>query len=316
MTGIVLWTMNEWYAVEIDGAEWRCRLRGALRKEGRAAVLPVVGDQVEIQPTGEREGLVEKVGPRRSTFSRRAAGPKGAWRQQVLAANIDQVLVVFAAANPEPHLRAVDRFLVVTEASEMPVRLIVNKVDLSGMDPARATFGVYERAGYTVHYVSAVERRGLEWLPDALAGRLTLIAGPSGVGKSSLINAVVPDLHLRTKEVSVSLKKGRHTTVVGELHRLPFGGHVADTPGLRELAPWNVPSDEMADCYPEMRPYLDDCRWPGCLHRTEQDCAVRAAVEAGSIDAGRYESYLRLVDQAIDAERAALRAGRATRSPR
>jgi ribosome biogenesis GTPase len=305
MLGVVLWTMNEWYAVDIDGAEWRCRLRGVLRKEGRAATLPVIGDRVEVRPTREGEGLIERIEPRRSAFSRKAAGAKGSWREQVLAANIDLLLVVFAAAVPDPHLRAVDRFLVVAEASELPVELIVNKIDLTGEPAARAMFGVYERAGYTVRYVSARDHAGLDDLRDLLAGKLTLVAGPSGVGKSSLINAVVPGLDIRTAEVSAALRKGRHTTVVGALHPLPWGGYVADTPGLRELAPWNLPSDEVADCFPEMRPYQDDCRWQPCLHRNEQDCAVRAAVGQGDIEPSRYDSYVRLVEDALEAEREA-----------
>lgn len=310
MQGIILWTMNEWYAVEIDGEEWRCHLRGSLRKDARAATLPVVGDRVEVRPTDERAGLIERIEPRTSTFSRRAAGGKGQWREQVLAANIDQVLVVFAAANPEPHLRAVDRFLIVAEASDLHVELVVNKVDLAGEEAARATFGVYERAGYTVRYVSAQRRQGLDGLPELLAGKITLVAGPSGVGKSSLINALVPGMDIRTGEVSRSLRKGRHTTVVGALHRLPWGGYVADTPGLRELAPWDIPPEDLAACFPEIDPFQDDCRWQPCLHRNEQDCAVRAAVERGEVDPGRYDSYLRVLEGALEAEKAARYRGR------
>ena len=309
--GVVLWTMNEWYAVEIGGVEWRCRLRGALRKTGRAAVLPVVGDQVTVQPSGEGAGIVEAVAPRRSVFSRRAAGGQGGWREQVLAANIDQVLVVVAATLPDPNPRAVDRFLVVAEANELPATLVINKVDLTGEEPLRALFGVYEQAGYPVRYVSATRGDGVEALPALLTGQTTLLAGPSGVGKSSLINTVAPSLHLRTGEVSRSLNKGRHTTVVGALHPLPWGGYVADTPGLRELAPWNIAPDDLSDCFPEMRPYQDACRWPGCRHRAEQDCAVRAAVQEGMIDRGRYDSYLRLLDDALAAEEASGRTARA-----
>ena len=132
MTGVVLWTMNEWYAVLIDGVEWRCRLRGSLRKQGRTAILPVIGDRVDVRPTGEGEGLVEHIEARTSSFSRRAAGTKGAGREQVLAANVEQLLVVFAVANPDPHLRALDRYLIIAEASGLAVELVVNKVDLAG----------------------------------------------------------------------------------------------------------------------------------------------------------------------------------------
>jgi ribosome biogenesis GTPase len=304
MEGIVLWTMNEWYAVLVDGREWRCRLRGVLRKGGRAAVLPVIGDRVTLRPTGEGEGVIEAVAPRRSTFSRRAAGPKGAWREQVLAANIDQVFVVFAAAKPDPHPRAVDRFLVIAEANELPAHLIVNKIDLVGEAAARRRFGVYEHIGYPVRYCSATQRIGLEGLQEELAGKTTLLAGPSGVGKSSLINALVPGLNLRTGPISEALNKGRHTTVVGQLLPLPWGGFVADTPGLREVAPWNIPPEDLDVCFPEFRPYLGQCRFSDCLHAREQGCAVRAAMERGAIDLGRYESYLRLLEEALEAERA------------
>lgn len=303
--GIVLWTMNEWYAVLVDGRQWRCRLRGVLRKRGKAAVLPVIGDRVTVRPTGEGEGMIEAIAPRRSTFSRRAAGPKGAWREQVLAANIDQVFVVFAAARPEPHLRVVDRFLVIAEANKLPAHLIVNKIDLVGEATARQTFGVYERVGYPVRYCSATQRIGLEGLPAELAGRTTLLAGPSGVGKSSLINALVPGLNLRTAPISEALNKGRHTTVVGQLLPLPWGGFVADTPGLREVAPWNIPPEDLDVCFPEFRPHLGRCRFSDCLHAREQGCAVRAAVERGDVDGERYESYLRLLEEALEAERVA-----------
>ncbi len=302
--------MNEWYAVLVDGVEWRCRLRGSLRKPGREATLPVIGDTVTVTPTADGTGIVEAVGERRSVFSRRSAGRKGAWREQILAANVDQVLVVFAAANPEPHLRAVDRYLVIAEASELPAHLVVNKVDLTGEAAAREMFAVYERAGYPVRYASAAGGTGLDGLLAELTCKTTLVAGPSGTGKSSLLNAVVPGLELRTGEVSHALRKGKHTTVVGELHPLPGGGFVADTPGLRELAPWGLEPFDLSECFPEMRPFHDLCQWSGCLHQNEGGCAVRGAVERDAVSAARYDSYLRLLEATLAEEQRELRAGR------
>ena len=310
MTGTVLWTMNEWYAVAVSGVEWRCRLRGVLRRDGQQAVLPVVGDRVDVRPTGEGEGVIEAIHARQGVFSRRSAGGKGAWREQVLAANIDQVLVVFAAATPAPKPRTIDRFLVIAEANRLPAHLIINKIDLTGREEAEAALGQYARCGYDVRYVSAISNVGLEGLHELLRDRCTLITGPSGVGKSSVINALVPGIDLRTGEVSRSLNKGRHTTMVGRLFALPWGGYVADTPGLRELAPWDLPPEDVADCFPEFRPLLDQCRWLPCLHRNEQGCAVREAATAGIITEIRYDSYNRILEDALEAERLALRATR------
>jgi len=298
--GRVLWTVSDYVHVLADGMEWRCKVKGKSRpgeKQGDI-LLPVVGDLVEFEPVAPAEGLITAILPRRSKFSRRAAGARGTFREQVLAANIDEVLIVFAAAEPEPHPRALDRFLVVAEYNELEPLIVANKVDLTGPDGARAVFGVYERAGHPVWYTCARERHGLDGLREALAGKVTLVAGPSGVGKSSLLNALVPGFDLKTGEVSQALNKGRHTTVVGMLLELPGpeGGFIADTPGLREIGPWDVPPEDLDYCYREFRPFLGNCRFASCLHRTEPGCAVRGAVEGGDIDATRYDSYLRLLD--------------------
>ena len=293
--GRVLWTVSDWVSVLADGMEFHCKLRGAVKRRDKDALQPVVGDLVEFEPTALGEGVITAILPRESVFSRRAAGPKGTWREQVLAANIDQVLVVFAVAEPPPHTRALDRFLVVAEFNELDALIVANKVDLTGVEAARAVFGVYERAGYPVWYASAREQSGLEGLAEQLAEKITLVAGPSGVGKSSLLNALAPGLDLRTGEISHAMNKGRHTTVVGSLHPLPGGGFVADTPGLRELGPWDLPPEDLDFCYREFRPFLGACRFADCLHRDEAGCAVRSAMERGQIDAGRYDSYLRLL---------------------
>src|SRR5215216_3491989 len=202
--GRVLWTVSDYVHVLADGMEWRCKVKGKARpgeKQGEV-VLPVVGDLVEFEPAGAGEGVITAVLPRASKFSRRAAGGRGTFREQVLAANIDQVLIIFAAAEPEPHPRALDRFLVVAEYNELEPLIVANKVDLTGGEAAQAVFGVYERAGYPVWYTCAREGRGLLGLREAIAGKVSLVGGPSGVGKSSLLNTLVPGLDLKTGEVS------------------------------------------------------------------------------------------------------------------
>lgn len=293
--GRVLWAVTDFVAVLADGMEYRCKLTGKAKRRDADSLYPVVGDLVEFQETGTGEGLITAILPRDGVFSRRAAGPRGAWRQQVLAANVDQVLVVFAVAEPPPHVRALDRFLVVAEYNDLDALVIANKLDLSCEEDARAVFGVYERIGYPVWYTSARQGVGMVGLRDALAGRVSLVAGPSGVGKSSILNALVPEFNQKTGEISHSLNKGRHTTVVGTLHPLEGGGFVADTPGLREIGPWDLPPEDLDHCFREFRPFLGSCRWSDCLHEQEQGCAVRPAVERSDIEPVRYDSYLRLL---------------------
>jgi ribosome biogenesis GTPase / thiamine phosphate phosphatase len=175
--------------------------------------------------------------------------------------------------------------------------VVANKVDLVGLATAHGTFDLYQRIGYSVHYVSAREGIGVESLADRLAGRTSVVAGPSGVGKSTLLNAIQPGLRIETGEVSDTLHKGRHTTTMAELHRLGTagGGYVADTPGLRELGLWQIPPDQLAWCFPEFVRHLGECAFNDCRHLDEPRCAVRAAVGAGEIPPQRYESYRRLL---------------------
>jgi ribosome biogenesis GTPase len=297
LAGVILRARSGFYTVRTDdGRDFECRLRGRVKKDRQDTDLAVIGDRVRISLLPDGGGMIEEVEERSSRFSRRQPGPRGTWKEDMLVANVDQVLVVFACADPMPHLRMLDRFLVVAEHNEVQAVVVANKVDLVGMDRARAIFGLYERIGYEVHYVSAREGIGVEELADQLAGGVSVVTGPSGVGKSTLLNAVQPGLRIETGSVSEALHKGRHTTTSAELHVLtiPGGGYVADTPGLRELGLWQIPDEELPWCFPEFVPHLGSCAFNDCTHLHEPRCAVRAAVDAGQVPAERYDSYRRL----------------------
>jgi len=298
LPGTVLRARSGFYTVRLDeGSLVECRLRGRVKQERGDSDLVVIGDRVAVAPVGDGNAMIESIEPRRTRFSRRQPGPRGSWKEDMIVANLDQVLIVFACADPMPHLRMVDRFLVVAEHNEVEAVVVANKVDLVGLTAARELFAGYETIGYPVHYVSAREGIGLEALDDRLVGRVSVVTGPSGVGKSTLLNAIQPGLRIETGAVSETVHKGRHTTTSAVLHPLtaPGGGYVADTPGLRELGLWQVPPEELAWCFPEMREHLGRCAFNDCRHLSEPRCAVLAAVAAGQISAARHDSYRRLL---------------------
>jgi ribosome biogenesis GTPase / thiamine phosphate phosphatase len=273
---------------------------GSLRRDTVSSAADTlklaIGDRVvlEQEESGSAWAIAEIL-PRRSQLARRAPG--GGQGERIVAANVDQVVVVFAAANPEPHPRMLDRFLVIAEANELAARIVINKVELvGGASVAHERWGDYERAGYPVHYTSVKRAEGLDALHAAFAGVVSVLTGPSGVGKSSLLNAIFTGLNLRVGEISESVNKGRHTTVGGYLHPLPGaeGGYVADTPGLREVGMWALSPTELDTCFPEFRPFLDGCRFGDCTHRVEPGCAIRDAVARGDVSRARYESYLKM----------------------
>ena len=279
------------------------RADGSLRRDTISAAAETlkltVGDRVVLEQEGEDGAwAISEILPRRSHLARR--NPGGGHGERIVAANVDQVVIVFAAANPEPHPRMLDRFLVIAEANELAARIVINKVELiGGADEARKRWMDYERAGYTIHYTSVKQREGLEPLHDALAGVVSVLTGPSGVGKSSLLNAMFPGLNLRVGEISESVNKGRHTTVGGFVHPLPGaeGGYVVDTPGLREVGMWALSPTELDQCFPELRPFLSGCRFADCRHSVEPGCAVRDAVARGDVSKARYESFIKLREE-------------------
>ncbi|MGL4649295.1 MAG: ribosome small subunit-dependent GTPase A, partial [Caldilineaceae bacterium] len=267
-----------------------CELRGRLLQERSWGTLIAVGDRVWVQPSGDRHGLIERIDERHSVLSRQdPSAPVSS--EDVILANPDQVLIVFAAAQPEPHLRMVDRFLVVAEANELPSIICVNKVDLVGIEAAQALFATYARIGYPVIYASATDGLALDELRAQLANRITVFTGPSGVGKSSLLNALEPALDLRVGELREVAAKGKHTTRAALLLPLPIGDetYVADTPGIRELGLFDMDPANLQFCFVEMKPHLHACRFPSCTHDHEPECAVRSAVEQGEISVERYE---------------------------
>jgi ribosome biogenesis GTPase len=289
LLGTVLERDGAVYRVATDQGQVRAVLRGkAKRDTGRV----VVGDRVRLDRDegGELYGIVA-LEPRTTLLERRVPEGRGT---RAIAANIDQVLVVTATTHPAPIPQLIDRLLVVAEANEIPPGVIVNKVDLD-----RGT-GLQERfrgAGYPVYPTSVRTGEGMAKLREILAGRVSVVTGPSGAGKSSLLNAVQPGLQLRTGELSAKVGRGRHTTVSAVMLPLDGGGFLVDTPGFSEVGLWGVDPGELDDCFPEFRPWLAQCRYADCVHRSEPGCRIREALERGEIDPSRYESYAMLFDE-------------------
>jgi ribosome biogenesis GTPase len=275
-----------------DGTVRHCatrRLLKTLATDQRHVVA--AGDHAWVRPEGADEGIIERIEPRHGVLSRASRG-----RQHVLVANVDQLLIIVSAAEPRltPHL--VDRYLVTAEKSGAEAVICINKIDL--IDPAalQPLVGVYSQLGYRVLLVSAAKGWNIDALRRLTLGRESVVAGQSGVGKSSILNAIQPGLALRVKTVSAENQKGRHTTTTAELIPLEGGGYLVDTPGIRQFALWDVIPAEVAGYFRELRPYVSQCRYPDCTHNHEEPCAVKDAVADGYIDVRRYESYLQMLN--------------------
>jgi ribosome biogenesis GTPase len=299
MHGIVLRVYSDFIDVLTDqGERWQCKVTRRLKRRRRLTTLVAAGDRVIIKAVDEakHEGLITGILPRKSVLSRRRPNTTTPV-EDVILANPDEIMVVFAAAEPEPNLFLLDRFLVAAESSEIPAFIVINKIDLTGGEKARETFGLYEDIGYPVFYVSAAQNIGIDALRGHLKDHITVVAGPSGAGKSSLINRIQPGLNLRVGEL-MRMGKGKHTTRWAQLYPLETGGFIADTPGLRELGLWDVRPQELSDYFSEIRALAPQCRFSDCTHITEPGCAVREAVERGKIHPHRWASYLQLFEEA------------------
>lgn len=259
-----------------------------------------IGDHVRFVDAGAGRGMITEVLPRLSTFSRPAATTGQRVFEQVIAANADQVLPIFSAASPTPKWRLLDRYLVAAKAAGVPALIVITKLDLAWKDPGiNQALETYGAIGYSVHKVSSVTGEGIQELQSTLQGKMSVLVGKSGVGKTSLLNAIQPGLGLRVKAVgNGELGKGRHTTTHYEMFELDFGGTLLDTPGMREFGLWDVSADELALHFPEMADYVGQCKFGlSCKHDREPGCAIRKAVMAGVISPYRYQSYMHLREE-------------------
>jgi ribosome biogenesis GTPase len=283
LLGIVLERDGSVYRVATAGGELRAVLRGKAKRETPRVV---VGDRVllEPEPTGEYHGIVG-VEPRTTLLERRV--PEGRGTRPV-AANIDEVFVVTSSSHPAPIPQLIDRLLVVAEANSIPAAVVVNKIDL---DPGHDLIRRCREAGYTVYATSAHTGEGIGDFASVLRGRTSVVTGPSGAGKSSLLNAIQPGLKLRIGEISARVRRGKNTTVSAVMLPLEAGGFLVDTPGFSEVGLWGIEPRELASCFPEMRPYIGDCRYNDCRHMTEPGCRMQAVADAGAIQVDRLESY-------------------------
>ena len=284
MTGRIQKALSGFYYVDTGAEIVTCRARGKFRKEG---LSPLVGDRVELRELGNGEGFIERILPRKNEFARPAV------------ANIDQLVIIASAAIPKTDPFLIDRVAAIAELKGCDVTVLLNKCDL---DPAEELYGIYSAAGFQTLRISAETGEGLDKLTPLITGKLSAFTGNSGVGKSSILNALEPDFQLKTGEISTALGRGRHTTREVTIFEA-FGGRIADTPGFASLEANRagfIPKENLEHAFPEFGPYLGQCQFTGCSHRTEKGCAIRAALAEGKLSQTRYDSYCAMYEEVKD----------------
>ncbi len=301
MKGLVIKNTGSWVTVRLeDGSAVNCKMRGVLRLKGMRCTNPVaVGDLVQVEDKGGESPVVGAIEPRKNYIIRRSSNLSKEF--QIIAANLDQAVLVATILHPETSTTFIDRFLATAEAYQVPAVLAFNKIDLLITEESREYLAemkaMYERIGYPVVTMSATTGEGTDSLRELLAGKMSLLSGNSGVGKSSIINLMVPEAHVRVGDVSHTHHKGMHTTTFSELLDLPGGGAIIDTPGVKAFGTIDFERAEVAHYFPEIFKISSDCRFNNCTHTHEPGCAVLAAVEAGEISPTRFTSYLSILDE-------------------
>ena len=296
MQGLVIKSTGSWYQIRAtDGKRYDCRIKGKFRIKGIQTTNPIaVGDQVafDMEPNADT-GVIHTLLDRKNYIIRKSINLSK--QAQIIAANMDQAFLIVTLASPRTSLGFIDRFLATAEAYSIPTVLIFNKLDLfseEGLEFLGEYKSIYENIGYPCYEVSAIEGTNLPQIEALLKDKVTLFSGHSGVGKSSLINALMPGQNIKTGAISEASDKGQHTTTFAEMHEFPFGGFLIDTPGIRELGIFDIRPTELSHYFREMRALLNHCRFNNCRHVNEPGCAIMKAVQEGEIEPSRYESYL------------------------
>jgi ribosome biogenesis GTPase len=298
MQGTVVKSTGSNYSVKIDGKIYNCKLQGKIRLELRKTTNPIaVGDLVDVLFENEKEVSIIKIHPRKNYIIRKSLNLSK--QAHIIASNLDQAALIATLVSPRTSLGFIDRFLITAEAYQIPAKLIFNKCDLLNDELKsyqKEIIDIYEKAGYDCYEISSYNKEQIDGLKEIFKDKTTLIAGHSGVGKSTFINALEPNLNIKTGQISSAHSKGMHTTTFAELHPLSFGGNIIDSPGIKELGLVEMKKEEVGHYFPEIRALMNECKFNNCLHVNEPKCAVIKAVEEGKLNEERYISYLKILN--------------------